>query len=134
MREFDPFGGMLPPPKIKDTRAKELVEESLRKKLADFESKAKQLFRTRSGCVVYLEVKQRNHLVDSHIMCCRKETPIPLANHCGLHGIFTECKAQVLTGSSEAVEIVANEIVRHVEMMRRTLEKKALKGQAKGGR
>lgn len=121
MGGFDPFGGLIPPAKIKDKQAKGRVEESLRNKNIGFESSAKPLFRTKSRCVVYLEVTQRNHFVGSRMMCCRKETPMPLANHCGLHGIVTECDSQVLTTSPDAVEIVAYEIVRHVEMLREKL-------------
>ena len=120
--EFDAFGHLRRlPPKIKDKRAKEMVEAALRQKGIGFESSAKPLFRAKTGCVVYLDVMQRKHVVDAQMICCRNEVPMPLAKHCGLHTIVRGCEAQTLTGSPDAVEIVANEIVRHVELMREKL-------------
>lgn len=107
--------------KADDGEAKRAIEESVRGKRIGFESGIAPLLSTKSGCAVYLQVTQRRRVVDAQMMCCPKGVAPVLANHRGLHGIVTECKVDVLMNSSAEVEIVANEIARHVEMMREKL-------------
>lgn len=117
----DLFGGLVPSQRIKDKQAKEALEATLRQKGIEFESCVKPLFRTKAGCLVYLDIMQRNHLVDAQLICCRDETRVPLARHCGLHTIITECNAPTLTASPDALNLVADEVVRHVAVLREKL-------------
>lgn len=101
--------------------SKRTLEDAVRRNGIGFESDSTPLFFTKSGCAVYLQVMQRRRFVDVQMLCCLKGDAPVLANHRGLHGIITECKADMLTISSDALETVVNEIVRHVGLMRENM-------------